>query len=210
MIVISHRGYWKTADEKNTNIAFHRSFDLGFGTETDVRDCKGELVISHDMPLGHEISLDKFLDVLAERNLPLAVNIKSDGLAVELGQVMRKRQVSDWFVFDMAVPDMRSHLDAGNPVFTRMSDIEPAPAYLNESQGIWLDMFNSQWYDTTVIKSLLNRNKRVCIVSSELHGKDPFDLWSSLYAVADHPCLLLCTDEPELASRYFFRSIKFK
>jgi glycerophosphoryl diester phosphodiesterase len=210
MIVISHRGYWRSADEKNTCSAFHRSFDLGFGTETDIRDYKGELVISHDMPLGQEITLDEFLDVLAGRNLPLALNIKSDGLAVVLGRVMRKRQVSDWFVFDMAVPDMRSHFDAGNPVFTRMSDIEPAPAYLNESQGIWLDMFNSQWYDSAVIESLLNRGKRVCIVSSELHGKDPSDLWSSLCAIAHHPRLLLCTDEPELASRYFSTSIKYK
>jgi hypothetical protein len=210
MIVISHRGYWKNVDEKNTCSAFQRSFDLDFGTETDIRDCKGELLISHDMPLGDEISLDKFLDVLAGKNLPLALNIKSDGLAVALGRVMRKHQVSDWFVFDMAVPDMKSHFDAGNPVFTRMSDIEPVPAYLNESQGIWLDMFDDQWYDTAVIVSLLNRNKRVCIVSSELHKKDPSDLWSSLSVIAGHPRLLLCTDEPELARQYFCGSMKHK
>ena len=57
MIVLSHRGYWKTAVEKNTPTAFKRSFELGFGTETDVRDRNGELVISHDMPNGSEITL---------------------------------------------------------------------------------------------------------------------------------------------------------
>ncbi len=50
MQVISHRGYWKSAAEKNTTTAFARSFALGYGTETDVRDLNGELVISHDMP----------------------------------------------------------------------------------------------------------------------------------------------------------------
>ena len=38
MIIISHRGYWKDAAEKNRPVAFARSFDLGYGTETDVRE----------------------------------------------------------------------------------------------------------------------------------------------------------------------------
>ena len=50
MEILSHRGYWKTVTEKNTIIAFKRSFNLGFGTETDIRDLNGNLVISHDMP----------------------------------------------------------------------------------------------------------------------------------------------------------------
>jgi len=41
MLVISHRGYWKELAEKNRPIAFERSFALGFGTETDIRDYKG-------------------------------------------------------------------------------------------------------------------------------------------------------------------------
>ena len=207
MIVMSHRGYWKIPDEKNTTIAFQRSFDLDFGTETDVRDCKGELVISHDMPLGHEMKLEQFIDILDGKNIPLAINIKSDGLAEILGSVMQKRQVQDWFVFDMSVPDMRNHLNAGNPVFTRMSEVELEPAYLEESQGVWLDMFSNQWYSTAVIESLLNRGKRVCIVSSELHGKDPSDLWESLHGVEYHPRLILCTDLPELAKQHFSNAV---
>ena len=50
MIIISHRGYWIQPAEKNTEEAFSRSFERGMGTETDVRDHRGELVISHDMP----------------------------------------------------------------------------------------------------------------------------------------------------------------
>lgn len=203
MIVLSHRGYWKTQAEKNTAEAFARSFDLGFGTETDVRDCKGELVISHDMPQGGEMTLDQFLDILDGRNLPLAINIKSDGLAPRLAETMTRRGVRDWFVFDMSVPDMRGHLAAGTQVFTRMSDVEPTPAYLEQSAGIWLDMFDGQWYDSQVIAGLLARDKRVCVVSSELHGKDYANLWTSLRGVAAHPRLMLCTDVPEAAREYF-------
>jgi glycerophosphoryl diester phosphodiesterase len=207
MIVMSHRGYWKTAPEKNSAVAFERSFGLAFGTETDVRDCMGELVISHDMPQGGEMKLDEFLDILAQRDVPLAINIKSDGLAAQLAQTMRRRQVRDWFVFDMAVPDMRAHLEAGTPVFTRMSEVEQVPAYLEQASGVWLDMFSSQWYDSTVIEGLLSQGKRVCVVSPELHGKDPASLWASLRGVAAHPGLMLCTDEPELARSHFSNSV---
>jgi glycerophosphoryl diester phosphodiesterase len=203
MIILSHRGYWKTQAEKNTVTAFERSFDLGFGTETDVRDCKGELVISHDMPQGGEITLDRFLGILGGRDLPLAINIKSDGLAPRLAETMARHGVHDWFVFDMSVPDMRGHLAAGTQVFTRLSEVEPVPAYLEQSAGVWLDMFSHQWYDSSTIAGLLDQGKRVCVVSSELHGRDPAALWDALRSVARHPRLLLCTDEPEAARQYF-------
>ncbi len=38
MIILSHRGYWKEVSEKNKPIAFERSFSLGLGTETYIRD----------------------------------------------------------------------------------------------------------------------------------------------------------------------------
>ena len=48
MIILSHRGWWKTRAERNMRDAFVRSFDAGFGTETDLRDICGKIVISHD------------------------------------------------------------------------------------------------------------------------------------------------------------------
>ena len=45
MKIISHHGFWHIPSEKNTETAFCRSFELGFGTETDVRDSLGALVI---------------------------------------------------------------------------------------------------------------------------------------------------------------------
>src|SRR5258708_40307455 len=105
MIIISHRGYWKSAGEKNQPVAFHRSFDLGFGTETDIRDRNGTLVISHDMPSGNEINLDDLLELLGGRDLPLAITIKADGLSKSLQQQMTARGVSGWFTYHMSGPD---------------------------------------------------------------------------------------------------------
>jgi hypothetical protein len=102
---------------------------------------------------------------------------------------------------------MRAHMEEGTAVFTRLSEVEPAPAYLTQASGVWLDTFGNQWYDSGVIESLLNQGKRVCVVSMELHGKDPAGQWGSLRGLAGHPGLMLCTDEPELACQHFPGSV---
>jgi len=201
MITISHRGFWKTPEEKNQEVAFHRSFDEGFGTETDIRDLAGKLVISHDIPTGGELRLEHLLTILGDRNLPLAINIKADGLVKPLVEAMKP--VKDWFVFDMSVPDMRGYLAAGVPVFTRMSEVERQPVWLEQSAGVWLDGFEGIWYDNALIESLIQQGKRVCVVSNELHKKEHLPLWKQLLPLAHHDLLLLCTDLPTEAEDFF-------
>lgn len=201
MQVISHRGYWKAASEKNTTTAFARSFALGFGTETDVRDLNGRLVISHDMPLQPVMSLERYLMDLAtftRTGLTQAINIKSDGLASALAEKMGSCQ-HPWFVFDMSVPDMLQHIRVGNPTFARMSEYEPLPASLvGRIKGIWLDAFESAWYSVDTIRSLLQQGLQVCIVSPELHGRaDHRDFWATLRPLSEEEGLILCTDLPE-------------
>jgi hypothetical protein len=203
MNVISHRGYWLEPGEKNTAIAFRRSFELGFGTETDVRDCAGRLVISHDMPAGGEMGLEEFLGLVGASPLPLAINIKSDGLALPLAKAMAGYERRSWFVFDMSVPDMRSHIYAGNPVYTRMSEVEQQPAWLDASDGVWLDAFEGQWYDNSLVRDVLGKGKSVCIVSPELHRREHLAAWESLRPLARHDGLTLCTDLPEAARDFF-------
>jgi hypothetical protein len=203
MIILSHRGYWESPEEKNTETAFRRSFSLGFGTETDVRDCMGKLVISHDMPSGMEMTLQALLSLTNGKKLPLAINIKSDGLADLLKYVMTDYERSSWFIFDMSIPDMRAHLKAGNPVFARMSEVEKDPAWLDQIEGIWLDSFDGEWFDRELICNLLEQRKKVCVVSSEIHGRDQTNLWSKLRPLAQEDRLILCTDLPERAQEFF-------
>lgn len=197
MQVISHRDYWHQKEERNQAIAFHRSFDLGFGTETDVRDVAGRLVISHDMPNGSELTLDQLLDIMAGRNLPLAINIKADGLAESINAAFEKHGHTNWFAFDMAIPDMRSYLSVMAPTFTRMSEVEQSPAWLHQADGIWLDGFSGEWFSNQTISELLATGKQVCIVSPELHGRKPHELWARLSEFESAESLILCTDLPE-------------
>jgi hypothetical protein len=203
MRIISHRGYWLKSEEKNKSVAFSRSFNSGFGTETDVRDRDGKLVISHDMPNGTEIKLEDFLNLACKKNLPLAINIKADGLADKLKIEMGNARIKDWFAFDMSIPDMRLYLDREIPVFSRMSEIELTPPWIDESQGIWLDAFYDTWFDINLIDKLLSSEKRVCVVSPELHGRSYISVWKMLKCIPNSSNLLLCTDHPEKALAYF-------
>lgn len=204
MKIISHRGFWLSSDEKNKETSFSRSFDSGFGTETDVRDSGGRLVISHDMPSGGEMLLTDTLNLLKGRDLPLAINIKADGIGWYIKKIMESYSIRDWFTFDMSVPEMLSQLRMGLPVFTRVSEFE-TPVLYSESSGVWLDSFSDDWWDFSLVEKFIGDGKRVCIVSPELHGRDPEGFWGRLSSssLVGYSELLLCTDRPEDARRKF-------
>ncbi len=200
MRVISHRGFWTRADEKNQPVAFRRSFGLGFGTETDLRDRAGRIVISHDPADDGAMTLEDYLGIVRDSGQPdllQALNIKADGLAQPLAAAMKGFE-HPWFVFDMSVPDMVQHLKAGNPVYARMSEHEPFPETLQgRIEGIWLDAFDGTWFGPRDVESLLDRGLGVCIVSPELHRRaDYADLWTALQPLRHHTNLTLCTDLP--------------
>jgi hypothetical protein len=99
----------------------------------------------------------------------------------------------------MTVPELVVQLRLGLPVYTRASEYEQPPACYDRAIGVWLDAFEGQWYSAPVIEQFLRDGKKVCVVSSELHGRDHLSLWSSLRqsGLVDHPDLMLCTDLPE-------------
>lgn len=207
MQILAHRGFWKTAEEKNSQCAIERAFENGFGVETDFRDCVGQIVISHDLPVGREMSAENFF--LLYSKFPqaglLAINIKADGLAASFASLIKGINRENYFMFDMAVPDMLGYRKEAIPFFTRMSEYEPEPSLLSDAEGIWLDAFNDDWYDVNVINHFLSLNKKVAIVSPELHRRDYLDLWSRLKNECNinHSLLSLCTDYPDRAKEYF-------
>lgn len=212
MEIISHRGYWKSPLEKNTEAAFRRSFEAEFGTETDIRDRSGSLVIAHDPPQGGEMSFNEFLSIHAEYggHLPLALNIKSDGLQPLLKEAIDRFALRNYFVFDMSVPDSIHYVRQNFIYYARQSDHEPQPALLESARGIWLDSFGEEWFTANTIRQHLENSKTVCVVSSELHGREHLGLWSQLRSFAESTQLMLCTDLPEDARVYFVSDKELK
>ena len=208
MRILSHRGFWLAPAEKNTTAAFERSFVQGFGTETDLRDLDGSLVISHDPPQRGALLVETVL--LQHRKidptLPLALNIKADGLQAMVADLLTRLEVQRAFVFDMSIPDMLGWHRAGVPVYTRMSDIEPEPLMIDRAAGVWLDAFNSDWWDAATISRLLDAGLDVCVVSPDLHRRDYRAAWEKLAVIAgqvDQDRLMLCTDFPQDAKEFF-------
>lgn len=208
MNIISHRGYWKVEEERNLQISFDRSFKLGFGTETDIRDYMGELVISHDIPNETCLSLDEFFKIYMSHsnlNLILALNIKSDGLQVKLKEKLMEFGIEKYFVFDMSIPDTFGYIKNKIETFSRQSEYEQVPAFINECQGIWLDAFENRWYDANLLSDHIQRGRRVAIVSPELHKRSHLELWEFLkinkFDQLDN--IILCTDLPEDATKFF-------
>ncbi|SFN20495.1 hypothetical protein SAMN05428971_0503 [Candidatus Pantoea varia] len=210
MEIISHRGYWKSPSEKNALQAFNRSFELGLGTETDVRDFNGELVISHDIPTGNEMTVEDFFKLVDDKKFSLALNIKSDGLVDKLSQLIETYSIRNAFVFDMSVPDQISYAKNGKiSFFSRASEYEPVISLYDTCHGVWLDAFKSVWYDEKYIQNILNDGKKVCIVSPELHKRDDYkDLWNMLLVsgLKDSDNVILCTDFPEEAIAFLKES----
>ncbi len=206
MKILSHRGYWKEVAEKNTIEAMRRSFSLGFGTETDVRDYNGELVISHDIADENAISFQKFLEIYGEYNkdLPLALNIKSDGLQLKLKEALARNKIENYFLFDMSIPDALGYLrNEVKNVFTRQSEYEKDPSFYEKANGVWLDSFEEDWFDNNLISAHLARGKMVCIVSPELHKRSHLESWKKYKFLSTEKNLFLCTDFPEEAHEFF-------
>lgn len=205
--IISHRGYWDSPKDKNAEDAFDRSFAMGFGTETDLRDYNGQVVISHDIPDTYSPSFERFLEIYKRYSgdLPLALNIKADGLQNLVKDAIVRFDVTNCFVFDMSIPDTLGYIDYGINFFSRQSEYEPEPALYNQCSGIWLDAFTDIWYDSNLVLDHIDKGKQVAIVSPELHKRSQLKLWeflkeSELYK--DNQ-VILCTDLPEEAGHYF-------
>lgn len=207
MIIISHRGFWVSPGEKNTEKALRNSFNSGFGLETDIRDYNSEIVISHDIPHNNILKLNLLFELYYDTNLFLALNIKSDGLQEILFKSISDYKISSYFVFDMSIPETKRYVNMGFNVFCRQSEYETNVPFYSDIKGIWLDAFEDIWYNEDLILDHLDRGKKVCIVSSELHNRDHLDHWRFLDSINlnKNENLILCTDYPQEAMDFFNR-----
>lgn len=208
MIIISHRGYWKSVKEKNTLEAFKRSFQLGFGVETDVRDFDGRLVISHDPSNSDCLSLEHFFSLYRKHSFcsKLALNIKSDGLQLHIKDLLNNYGIENYFLFDMSVPDGLLYLNNNMVVLTRQSEYEKLPSYYELADGLWIDEFHGHWVTDEIIENHLENGKVVCLVSPELHNRDYLSEWShykSIEKKIGKNIMMICTDYPEEAEEFF-------
>lgn len=206
MRILSHRGYWHELDERNTDVAFQRTVDCNFGTETDLRDDGGIVVIAHDMTEGNHMPFVDFLDYFKNnKDLYLALNIKADGLIESVLADLAKHDYQNYFTFDMSVPDMIFQAKFHDKFFTGLSDVLTVAPWLDKADGVWLDSMYSEWWSTSDLDGILDQGKKVCIVSSDLHKRPFEEQWEKIRKSKhfNSDDLMLCSDIPETAQKYF-------
>lgn len=176
------------------------------GFEIDVRDFGRELIITHD-PLvdnSNHITLKEFFEIYNAHkcNNVIAINIKSCGLEKILKDLLIRFYIKNYFVFDMAVPDILGYIKEDIKFFTRQSEFENDPSFYEKADGIWLDEFKDHWIDGKTIMKHINNGKKVAIVSPELHGRNYKEIWREYKKIIkdnklNDNNLMICTDFPE-------------
>ena len=209
MRIIAHRGFWKTLKEKNSMKSILDAIKHGYGFETDLRDYKEKLVVSHNIADASSPEAESVFAALKDKQgqgIVFAINIKSDGLIELIKEQIVKYGIKDYFVFDMSIPQTLEYKDANITYFTRQSEYENTPVLYNEASGVWVDGFQStDWITEELIQKHIDNGKKVCIVSPELHQKDNYkEFWSKLRKMnIDFGSLYLCTDYPDEAEVFF-------
>lgn len=200
MELLAHRGMWCHEEEKNTLSAIEKAFAEGFGIETDIRDRNGELVISHNPADQNAPKLTDVLNIWSQYSpgAMLALNVKADGLYLLFKDIFNEYRVgrNDYFLFDASVPEEYVYRKRGYVIYTRSSEFERTPVFMDESPGIWLDQFTDCEHIENQLEKLLDEGKKVAVVSPELHGRDPDKVWRFLKRFRDNKNILLCTDCP--------------
>ena len=209
--ILAPRGLWTSPAERNSLRAFREAFGNGFGVELDVRDYDRRLVVCHDPPDASAILFNEVLELWAQSGgtPTIAINVKSDGLQTMLAEALASRNVEQYFVFDMSIPDLIGYRRAGLRYFARQSDLEPQPHGIDRASGIWFDGFERDWTDLDCLLTRATGGLAVAIVSPELHGRDHQPYWQKLRAeLGNWPThalsrLWLCTDHPFECRAYF-------
>jgi hypothetical protein len=195
----------KNASIENSILSIAEAMFLGFGVEIDIRDRNGEIVVSHDPPNASAPTLtDVFAACdLSHRTGTFALNIKSDGIGKQLLELLQQFQVKNYFCFDMSTPETLKYQHLGIRFFTRLSEYEPTAALYEESAGVWMDMFRSNWVTPSHIEPHFKNGKQIALVSPELHNRERSEFWTSLDRLKSCPDLYLCTDYTLSAQHQF-------
>jgi hypothetical protein len=189
---------WDYSHEQNSISSFKRAVEFGCGIEVDIRSFKGNLVISHDLVETNCTLFTELLDMVATdlilKKLPMCINVKEDGLIKLLAESLQPYPELDYGVFDSSFPELFKYAKNAIPYMLRISEFEGPNKLLNGCYGIWLDSLESDWITHEKLNEIINYNKKLFIVSPELHGRDHENLWKHIQNLQSKSDVYLCTD----------------
>ena len=148
--------------------------DKKFGVELDIRSDGDELIIHHD-PLCSGLLWTDWLEFYGHGTLIL--NVKEEGLEKHLIEIMRARNINDFFFLDQSFPFLVKWAKLGERrCAVRVSEYESVETALRLSgliKWVWLDCFTKFPIEVDEYKALKEAGFKICLVSPELQGRDP-------------------------------------
>lgn len=176
--------------------------DKRFGVEIDIRSLDNHLIIQHDPFTDGEL-LEDWLSLYDHGTLIL--NIKEEGLEEALIQLMQKYQIHDYFFLDQSFPFLIKWSKKGERrCAVRVSEFESIETAINlagKIDWVWVDCFSHFPLTTAEANRLKQANFKLCLVSPELQGRDPFIEIPQLHEQLTDRCITadaICTKYPEL------------
>lgn len=211
MIPIAHRGdWWPDVASQNQLKAILTAVKAGYGLELDVRlDWKGQLILQHDKTaLPWLLGGDNSDWALVREALHSAPVILWD-----IKEPESVRPLITWLTeSDLLGNALCFDLELASPGWDWRSlipEITPAAAYLRRASekeslyealddktadGIWLDAWDTEWVNASMIEMVQAVGKKAYVCSSELHRRPVQPrLWRE-WSAADG----VCTDFPHL------------
>ncbi|CAN2170896.1 hypothetical protein MCEMRE212_00052 [Candidatus Nanopelagicaceae bacterium] len=192
-LIYAHRGVWASRNQQNSIESIESARVHGFGLETDFRSRNKKLVISHDPLLDHNTLTENLFDF---SGIPVALNIKEDGLSDLYEEFFGRNPHPYSFLFDGSIPEMIKIREKGLPHALRLSEYERQTPW--ETKFLWIDGFHSDWWkNSEEIEDYMHR-KTLVFVSPELHGREFKNTWDYFKKLkSTHENIFgVCTDHP--------------
>ena len=167
MIIISHR--------RNT-IAELVNTEKKYGVEVDIRTNNNELIIHHD-PFADGENFEEWLNYYNHDTLIL--NIKEEGLEARLLDLMKSKEINNFFFLDQSFPFIVKWMKQGMTKsalrFSEYESVYTALSLKDQVDWIWVDCFNVFPLSKEDYSRLKEANFKLCLVSPELQGRDSVD-----------------------------------
>ncbi|MCH9853156.1 MAG: hypothetical protein K0U45_06585 [Alphaproteobacteria bacterium] len=189
------------AHRKNT-IADLQATPTEYGIEVDIRSYGERLIIHHD-PFVIGEDFNEWLKHY--RHGTLILNVKEEGLEARLIELMKAKNISDYFFLDQSFPFLIKWARLGETnSAVRLSEFESIDTALTlagKIKWVWVDYFSHFPLDKKSANHLQQEGFKLCLVSPELQNFDAATHIGALVTLLKQQDIMpdaVCTKQPQL------------
>lgn len=173
-----------------------------YGVEVDIRSFGERLIMHHD-PFVVGEDFDDWID--SYQHEMLILNVKEEGLEQRLLDLMKKKNIDNFFFLDQSFPFLIKTARQGERrCAVRVSEFESIDTALHLTKKVdwvWVDCFNYFPLSGEEAKRLRIAGFKLCLVSPELHQRfDPNEIPILRALLIERGIVpdAVCTKMPEL------------